>query len=447
MELLLRYKLQNKYAQTSDTVNKFYKKFIELFYRVLGVSDEAEAQEKFASQLGMKNSGHLVKKLAQNLNEKLRNYFLESLRAENIDSIITSGVQSPDSLKKFNAKSIEIITSFLKAHFQAALKQFKIETESAGKNFEALEIFLKEELAKQQEELSEPQLSYTSEEKLEVVLGTFARLLAEIEQNPEFDFTKKVSEKDNDQFTLDIEAFKPKWIEFLNEVITEKFKGTRPLIKIPEYYEEIKIEPSKVLPYLGNLFLTKAFDVLPGENQAVKISSLIGADSKKLSSLIDDILNPLLLTSYPYKAATNTETTIVFTEHMLKIFKEVIVERYTEFSTSLDRNCRSIIISSTDPLSLFSNLHKNQLGLKGDTPQKHKISMSSPHDKKKKIETEETISNFDIFLSLPGLWKRKQELKDRKQKETEEQQKKEHEMAHRVQILRSFINSEMEMLS
>ncbi|AIL12279.1 hypothetical protein IM40_00100 [Candidatus Paracaedimonas acanthamoebae] len=440
LELLLRYKLQNEHMQTSDIVNKFYEKFIAIFYRTLNIDNKENAHKKFASQLGIKNSGQLVRKLTQSLDEELQSYFLASLTVENMDSISAFGVQTQDSLKKFNAKATEITTTFLKTHFQAALKQFKIEPESSGKNLETLEVFLKEELSKLH-------LKYTGEEKLELVLGTFVHMLNTIDQNPSFVLPIKVSEKDNSQFILNIEAFKPAFVGFLNEVITKKFKGNRPHIKIPEYNEDIKIEPSKVLPYLGKLFLEKAFDILPGENQELKINNLIKADSKQLSSLIDDTLNLLCLTSYHYKTSASTEATIVFTEHTLKIFKEVITERYIALSASLDSSCRNIIKSSKDPLSLFSSLLTTQLGINGSTPKKHRISMSSPHDRKKKIETEETINAFDILLSLPSLWQRKNKLEIKKKFEAEEQERKEREMTHRIQFLRQFISSEIEILS
>lgn len=440
LDLLLRYKLQYEHLKPSDIVDEFYKKFVAIFYQTLDVADRVQAHKKFASQLGIETSGQLVQKLMQTLEEELQRYFLESLTIENMISISTSRLQNQDSVRKFNTKFTEITTAFLKTHFQEALKQFQIDAESAGKNFEILEIFLKEELLR-------CHFKYTSEEKLEVVLGTFMRMLNAIEHNPYFNFPTKISEKDPSQMILEIEAFKPHVVEFLNEVIAEKFHKTRPLIKVPGYNEEIRIDSSKILPYLGNLFLKKAFEVLDGETQEVKINNLIDANPRQLHSLIKETLNSLLSTNYHYKTPTNTETTISFTEHTLKIFKEVIVERYIGFSDTLNGSCRSILTRSTDPLSLFSALVKNQLGITGNSPHKHKIMMSSPHDRKQKIESEETISVFDIFLCLPSLWQRKKELEVRKQRNTEEQQRKERETIRRVQVLRKFIDSDIEILS
>src|SRR5690606_17875694 len=130
----------------------------------------------------------------------------------------------------------------------------------------------------------------------------FMRLLTKIEQDPIFIFPKKISEKDNSQSVVDVEALKSVLITFLNEVITKKFEEKRPLVKTLKIVEEVKIDPSKTLPFLGGILLTKALDILPGETEEVKIRRLIDANPKQLSSLIEDVLNSLLSESYTYKA-------------------------------------------------------------------------------------------------------------------------------------------------
>ena len=436
VEFLLRFRLKNKHIEIPEIVKKFHKKFIAVFYDVLKVADEKQLHESFATQLGIIVSGDLVQRLMKEITEKLQKYFLESLTVENINSILTFGIQTQDASRKFQAKFAEIITEFLEENFQETLKNFKVESPVARRNFQTLVVFLKEKL-------SESHFKFTNEEKFELVFETFVRVLNEIEQNP--DFKLKISDQGNSQFILDIESTKVTLLEFLNEVISKKFGNTHPLVNVPEYEEDVEIKPSKILPYLGDLFLNTAFDILKGGSEEDKVTNLINMTPKQLDLLIEDTLTSLKLQKHKYETTKNKEKTIIFTEHTLKIFKEVIVERYLAFSPSLANNSQDILKKSTHCATLFSHLLVNQLGIFRNEPRKHKIVMSSPHDRQKKIETEETISAFDILLTLPNLWQRKKEIETKKEQAAEERRQKEEETKRRVIALKRFIESEIEI--
>lgn len=73
--------------------------------------------------------------------------------------------------------------------------------------------------------------------------------------------------------------------------------------------------------------------------------------------------------------------------------------------------------------------------------------MSSPHNRQQKIETEETISVFDILLTLPNLWQRKKDIETKKEEAAEERRQKEEETNRRVMVLRCFIDPEREILT
>ena len=190
----------------------------------------------------------------------------------------------------------------------------------------------------------------------------------------------------------------------------------------------------------------EAFKNLDGETQELKINNLIKDGSKKNRSLIDNIFKSLFLKSCAYKTAEGIEDKIIFTQDITKGLKGVIIERYKGFAASLDGSCRSIMLRSADPFSLFTDLIKNQLGTLKNSPKTHTLSMFS-HKDDKKIEMKEIISSFDILLSLPILWENKKNLELRKQREVEEQRLKELTMARRVQTLQKFIQSELEIQS
>ncbi|OJX11674.1 MAG: hypothetical protein BGO77_07040 [Caedibacter sp. 37-49] len=439
LTFLVQYKLTNHQSSSSRIVEKFFNESRKIFYQVIGVTDEKQAYEKFASQLGLENSNDFVQRLTQNLDKELQNYFLTFLTVENIESILTNGNLTSESLKLFNKTFLEKARTFLELNFKQALKQFEIENETDGVN--QLILFLKDDALK----------AYTcsNEEKLNLVLGTFAYTLAAREQDHSFSFPSKKYKKSKEnkgQFVLNIEAFKPVLVKFLNKVIIKKFNGEQPSIEIPTYVEDIEIEPSKVLPCLGDFFVMEAFKNLDGETQELKINNLIKDGSKKNRSLIDNIFKSLFLKSCAYKTAEGIEDKIIFTQDITKGLKGVIIERYKGFAASLDGSCRSIMLRSADPFSLFTDLIKNQLGTLKNSPKTHTLSMFS-HKDDKKIEMKEIISSFDILLSLPILWENKKNLELRKQREVEEQRLKELTMARRVQTLQKFIQSELEIQS
>ncbi len=434
---LTQYTLHSGQTSTVRGVQKFLGEFKNIFYRALRMIDEKKAYENFASQLGLENSNPFVLQLNQRLHKELQNHFLKSLTAENVEAILASGFFPSDSLKRLTDKIPEITRTLLQLDFKEALKQFKIETEHTGKDFENLANFLKEEALKDH--------AFSNKEKSDLVFGALTCMLGARQQDRNFSFPTKKSEHNKNQLILDIEALKAILVEFLNKVITRKYEGKQPPIKIVFYDEEIK--PSKVLPSLGNLFLNKAFDILPGATQALKINYFMETDLKQSDSLIDKIMESLLMERYQYQATATTESTIVFTPHIIKSLKESIKERYPGFAAALDGNCRRIISDSVDPFMLFSSLLKGQLGANGNTPKRHRILMSSNENKDKKVETEEVITNFDIFLSMPKLWQTKRNLEAKKQREAEEQRLKELAMTHRIQNLQNFIQAEIEIQS